>query len=153
MPVEEFFIDYGKQSRERHEFVESLTVPRLPADAMFSVYKISKRRDEDITAVLGAFYLKLDNDGKVDEIRLAYGGMAGIPKRATTVEDALLGKPWSELNLKAAAARIRDDFTPLTDWRASADYRLLTARNLLMRFYLETQGEETELQRLAGAGR
>ena len=154
IPLENYFIDYGKQDRQRHEFVESITVPVLPKDARFSVYKITKRRDEDITAVLGAFYLRLDDKGKVAEIRLAYGGMAGIPKRATHVEDALIGKAWTEANVKAAAAELEKDFTPLSDWRATAEYRLLTAKNLITRFYLETQGEDVELVRFAaGAGR
>jgi xanthine dehydrogenase small subunit len=154
MPIEEYFIDYGKQNRERHEFVESLLVPKLPKGVEFSVYKLTKRRDEDITAVLGAFWLKLDDAGEVEEIRLAYGGMAGIPKRATNVENALLGRPWTEANAIAAAAELGKDFSPLTDWRASAEYRLLTAKNLLTRFFLESQGEQAELQRFAaGAGR
>ena len=92
--------------------------------------------------------------GKVSEIRLAYGGMAGIPKRAAAVEAALAGQPWTEFNVKAAAAELGRDFSPLSDWRATADYRLMTAKNLLTRFYLETQGQEAELVRFAaGAGR
>jgi xanthine dehydrogenase small subunit len=154
VPLEEFFIDYGKQDRQRHEFVESIAVPTLRKDAQFSAYKISKRRDEDITAVLGAFYLRLDGSNKVEEIRLAYGGMAAIPKRATGVETALLGQAWTEANVKAAAAQLGSDFTPLTDWRASAEYRLLAAQNLLTRFYFESCGEDVELVRYAaGAGR
>ena len=152
--LEDYFIDYGKQDRQRHEFVEAIHVPPVPADVDFAVYKISKRRDEDITAVLGAFWLKRDNNGKVEEIRLAYGGMAGIPKRATAVENALLGRAWTEESVTAAAAHLDQDFSPLSDWRASADYRMLTARNLLTRFWLETQGQQAELQRFAaGAGR
>jgi len=152
--LEDYFIDYGKQDRQRHEFVETIHVPKLPQDACFSVYKITKRRDEDITAVLGAFFLRLDGNNAVKEIRLAYGGMAGIPKRATTVENALLGRAWTEANVKAAAAMLDQDFSPLSDWRATAEYRLLAARNLLTRFYLESQGEQAELVRFAaGAGR
>lgn len=152
--LEDYFIDYGKQDRERHEFIETIFVPKLPKGVDFAVYKISKRRDEDITAVLGSFYLRLDNNRKVEEIRLAYGGMAGIPKRATQVENALLGRAWTEDSIKAAAAHFGEDFSPLTDWRASADYRLLAAKNLLTRFFLETQGEQVELQRFAsGASR
>jgi xanthine dehydrogenase small subunit len=152
LPLEDFFIEYGKQDRQRHEFVESIAIPALPKDSQFSVYKLTKRRDEDITAVLGAFYLRLDDRNRVMDIRLAYGGMAGIPKRAANVEAALLGKPWTEANVKAAAAELVKDFTPLSDWRATADYRLLTARNLITRFYLESQGEEAELVRYAAAG-
>jgi xanthine dehydrogenase small subunit len=149
--LEDFFIDYGKQDRERHEFVESITVPALPEDARFSVYKITKRRDEDITAVLGAFCLRLDG-GVVKDLRLAYGGMAGTPKRAAYAEAALSGKPWTEANVRAAMAVLDQDFTPLTDWRATADYRMLAARNLLLRFFLEGQGEDAELVRFAAGG-
>jgi xanthine dehydrogenase small subunit len=154
LALEDFFIDYGKQDRQRHEFVENISVPDLPEDAHFSVYKLSKRRDEDITAVLGAFFLRRDGGGKVAEIRLAFGGMAGTPKRAASVEAQLLGQEWTEANVLAAAALMAEDFSPLSDWRASADYRMTTARNLLTRFYLETQGEAVELvRRVVGGSR
>ncbi|MDO6964319.1 xanthine dehydrogenase small subunit [Rhizobium alvei] len=153
MLLEDFFIDYGKQDRQRHEFVESVFIPKLAADAHFAVYKLSKRRDEDITAVLGAFYLRLDAQGRVNEIRLAYGGMAGTPKRAAAVEAALVGQVWNEANVRSAAEKLGDDFSPLTDWRATAEYRMLTARNLLTRFYLESQGETAELKRFAEGAR
>ena len=149
--LEDFFIEYGKQDRERHEFVESILVPALPDDARFSIYKVSKRRDEDITAVLGAFRLRLDG-GMVRDICLAYGGMAGTPKRATNAEAALLGKPWTEANARAATAALDQDFTPLTDWRATAEYRMMIAKNLVLRFFLESQGEDTELVRFAVGG-
>ena len=151
VPLEDFFIEYGRQDRERHEFVESIAVPALPGDARFSIYKVSKRRDEDITAVLGAFCLRLDG-GAVSDICLAYGGMAGTPKRATNTEAALLGKPWTEVNARAAMAALDQDFTPLTDWRATAEYRMMTAKNLILRFFLESEGEDTELVRFAAGG-
>ena len=150
--LEDYFIDYGKQDRERHEFVESITVPALAKDARFSVYKLSKRRDEDITAVLGAFYLRLDGD-VVSEIRLAYGGMAATPKRAANAESALAGKSWTEANVLIAMAALDEDFKPLTDWRATADYRIMTAKNLILRLFLESQGEDVELVRFAAGGR
>jgi xanthine dehydrogenase small subunit len=151
VPLEDFFIEYGRQDRERHEFVESVMVPDLPGDARFSVYKITKRRDEDITAVLGAFCLRLEG-GVVKDLRLAYGGMAGTPKRAADAEAALLGKPWTEANVRAAMAALEKDFTPLTDWRATAEYRMMTAKNLILRFFLESQGEDAELVRFAAGG-
>ena len=149
--LEDFFIDYGKQDRERHEFVECIQVPALAEDAYFSVYKISKRRDEDITAVLGAFWVRLDGNA-VSEVRMAYGGMAATPKRAATVEAALTGKSWTEANVRAAMALLEQDFAPLTDWRATAEYRMIAARNLILRFFLESQGEEAELVRFAAGG-
>jgi xanthine dehydrogenase small subunit len=145
--LEDYFIEYGKQDRRQGEFVESVFVP-YPADGIhFAVYKISKRRDEDISALCGAFHLALDEAGNVADIRIAFGGMAGTPKRARTVEAELMGKPWSEETVLAARDAFDADYQPLTDWRASAEYRQLTAKNLLTRFYLETSGAPQELKR------
>lgn len=145
--LEDFFIDYGKQDRRPGEFVESIFVPYPAEDTRFAVYKITKRRDEDITAVLGAFYLTLDDQGDVNDIRIAFGGMAGTPKRARAVENELMGKPWTEDTIAAARDAFDSDYQPLTDWRATAEYRQLTAKNLLTRFYLETTGAPAELRR------
>jgi xanthine dehydrogenase small subunit len=140
IPLEEFFIAYGKQDRKLGEFVEAVEVPLPAKGTHFAVYKISKRRDEDITSTLGAFHLKLDKSGKVAAIRIAYGGMAAIPKRGLAVETALAGKPWSEATVEAALSAFASDFAPITDMRASAAYRALAARNLLLRFHAETSG-------------
>ncbi len=145
--LEDFFIDYGKQDRRTGEFVESIFVPRPEADAHYAVYKISKRRDEDISALCGAFHLSLAADGSVSGIRIAFGGMAATPKRARTVEAALLGKPWTQATITEARDAFDQDYKPLTDWRATADYRQLTAKNLLTRFFLETSGTPQELRR------
>lgn len=145
----DFFVDYGKQDRRPNEFVESLSVPLLKPGEIFSAYKISKRRDEDITASLAAFRLRLTNDGKVDDIAIACGGMAATPKRAKTVEAALAGKAWDETAISAAMQKFEDDFSPITDMRASADYRMAVTKNLLRRFWLETQAGETPVS-LAG---
>jgi xanthine dehydrogenase small subunit len=145
--LEDYFIAYGKQDRAKTEFVESIFVPYPPVDSHFAVYKITKRRDEDITAVLGSFRLTLDEAGNVADIVIAFGGMAGTPKRARAVEAELLGKPWTEATVHAARPAFDADFQPLTDWRATAEYRQLTAKNLLIRFYLETSGAPQELKR------
>lgn len=147
LPLEDYFIEYGRQDRRPGEFVESLFVPAPAADDRFAVYKLSKRRDEDISALCGAFRIALDQKGTVTDARLCFGGMAGTPKRATHVEAALVGRPWSEATARAAAAELDKDYTPLTDWRASAAYRMLAARNLMTRFYLETTGEPAQLHR------
>lgn len=147
LPLEDYFIAYGRQDRRRDEFVESLFVPYPAADAKFAVYKISKRRDEDITAVLGAFHLVLDETEHVTDIRIAFGGMAATPKRARRVEAELIGKIWNEATIEATRPAFDADFQPLTDWRATAEYRQLTAKNLLTRFYLETVGAPAELKR------
>ncbi|MFN7010575.1 MAG: xanthine dehydrogenase small subunit [Allorhizobium sp.] len=147
LSLEDYFIDYGKQDRRAGEFVESIRVPRPAEGDRFAVYKISKRRDEDISALCGAFNLTLGEDGTVAHIRIAFGGMAATPKRAHAVEAALLGKPWSEATIAAARDAFDQDYKPLTDWRATAEYRQLTAKNLLTRFYLETTGAPQELHR------
>jgi xanthine dehydrogenase small subunit len=149
LPLEAFFLDYRKQDRQPGEFVETVQVPKLPKSALFHISKISKRFDEDISAVCGAFYLTLDAAGRVSEARLAYGGMAGIPKRAKAAEAALLGRSWDEGAVASAIAALAQDFTPLTDMRASAAYRLKVAGNLLRRFLIETTAPETST-RVAG---
>jgi xanthine dehydrogenase small subunit len=146
VPLEKFFIAYGKQDRQPGEFVEAIDVPVPAKNTHFAVYKITKRRDEDITATLGAFHLTLAKDHTVAAVRIAYGGMAATPKRAAAVEAALIGKPWSETTVEAALPAYASDFAPISDMRASAEYRALAARNLLRRFYLETTGMQEPLQ-------
>lgn len=147
LPLEDYFIAYGKQDHRPGEFVESVSVPALPDHDRFAVYKLSKRRDEDISALCGAFRVALDDAGTVTDARVCFGGMAATPKRATSVEAALVGRPWTEATVEAAAPAFDHDYTPLTDWRATAAYRLLSAKNLLLRFYLETTGETAQLHR------
>ncbi|NVO26718.1 xanthine dehydrogenase small subunit [Donghicola sp. C2-DW-16] len=138
--LEDFFIDYGKQDRQLGEFVEGITLPLGAPD--LKVYKISKRFDQDISALCGAFNITVQ-EGVVASARIAFGGMAGIPKRASTVEKALIGQPWTMDTITVARDAWAQDFTPLSDMRASADYRLEVARNLLTRYYAETQGTPT----------
>ncbi|MDR6634942.1 xanthine dehydrogenase small subunit [Phyllobacterium sp. 1468] len=147
VPIEKYFIEYGKQDRAPGEFVEAIHIPYLATRDLYGVYKISKRLDEDISSVCGAFRISLDERGRVENAIAAFGGLAGTPKRATAVETSLTGAVWDEGAIEKAAAAFSDDFTPLTDWRASADYRLLVAKNLLRRFYLETGGEHVRLNR------
>ena len=141
IPLEQFFIEYGKQDRRAGEFVEAVEVPLPAKGSQFEIYKISKRRDEDITTVLGAFYLERDAAGRVSRICIAYGGMAGTPKRAGRVEAALLGKPWNEQAIASALPLFGQDYQPLSDARATAAYRALVAQNLLRRFLLATTGD------------
>ena len=137
IPLETFFVDYGKQDRTPGEFVEAISIPQQPD--RLKVYKLSKRFDQDISAVCGAFNITV-TDGTVTDARIAFGGMAGIPKRATHVEQALIGQPWTEPTIQSAQIAFESDFTPLSDMRASATYRLATARNMLLRAWLEDQG-------------
>lgn len=135
MPLEAFFIDYGKQDRQPGEFVEEIVIP-VPQGARIAAYKVSKRRDSDITSVAAGIRVDVA-DGIITDARLAFGGMAGTPKRARAAEDALRGQPFTEAAFEAAARAIAGDFQPMTDMRASAEYRATVARNLIRRFWLE----------------
>ena len=147
MPLEAFFLEYGKQDRRPGEFVEAISVPRQPD--RLRCHKLSKRFDQDISAVCGCFNLYVE-DGTVRAARIAYGGMAGIPKRAAAMEAALTGQPWTEGTVRAAMARLGEDFTPMSDMRASAAYRLEAAANLLLRCWMEDRGEATSVLSLGG---
>ncbi|WP_184717568.1 xanthine dehydrogenase small subunit [Caulobacter sp.] len=143
MPLEAFFIDYGKQDRRPGEFVEAVIVPAPARDRIFKVFKLSKRFDQDISAVCGAFSLAVEG-GVVTDARIAFGGMAGTPKRATACEAALVGQAWSEATIEAAMAALDTDYAPMSDMRASATYRSLAARNMLRKVFLESQHAEVE---------
>ena len=148
--LEDFFIDYGKQDRAPGEFVEAVILPKPEPGDLFRCYKISKRFDQDISAVCGAFRLRLDGDNVAD-IRIAFGGMAAIPKRAAAAEAALSGEQWRKATVESAVDALVQDYSPIDDWRASAWYRTAAAQNLLRKFLLETT-EPDRPTRLVGAG-
>ncbi|RYY27405.1 MAG: 2Fe-2S iron-sulfur cluster binding domain-containing protein [Sphingomonadales bacterium] len=139
IPLESFFLRYGKQDRAPGEFVESIRIPRPSADTLVRIVKLSKRSDSDISSLCGAFALTL-SEGRVTHARIAFGGMAGIPARASGAETALTGQPWSEATVEAAAQALATDYTPLDDLRASAAYRSQVAANLLRRIWAEQHG-------------
>jgi xanthine dehydrogenase small subunit len=149
--LEAFFLDYGRQDLRPGEFVEAVRLPLPTAGDRFHCYKLTKRFDQDISSVCGAFYLHVDDGGTVDAVRFAYGGMAGIPKRAPAAEAAVLGRRWDEAAVRGAMTALDGDFTPISDHRASSAYRTLSARNLLYKFYLESTGA-TVTARLPGLG-
>jgi xanthine dehydrogenase small subunit len=135
LPLEDYFIAYGRQDRRPGEYVRAVHVP-LGGLERLSCHKISKRFDSDISAVLGCFMLRLEG-GVVAEARLAYGGMAGTPKRAGAAEAALTGRAYDEAAVADAWVALASDFAPLSDQRASAAYRMRVAQNLLRRDLLE----------------
>ncbi len=150
LALEDFFIDYGKQNREPGEFVAGLLVPKLAENQVFRAYKISKRFDQDISAVMGAFRFTMDG-GVITEARVVFGGMAGTPKRAEAVERLLVGaEPASAATWSAAIEAMSEDYSPLTDMRASAAYRLETARALLAKALVETAGAPSARTRVVG---
>ncbi|MEL6573042.1 MAG: FAD binding domain-containing protein, partial [Pseudomonadota bacterium] len=138
MPLEDFFVAYGKQDRQPGELVTGVTVPL--GQTQHRVYKLSKRFDQDISAVCGGFNVSV-TDGIVTDARIAFGGMAGTPHRAAAVEAALVGQPWTAETIEAAASKMSDDYAPMTDMRASAAYRLTAAQNMLRRYFAALSGQ------------
>lgn len=143
--LEDFFLDYGRQDRRHGEFLEAITIPAQPD--RLKVYKLSKRFDQDISAVLGAINLEVET-GVVRKARIAFGGMAGVPKRAYAAEAALIGEAWTDAAAEAAAAALSQDFKPLSDMRASADYRMQAAQGMIRRAFYEDQGTATRVQEI-----
>ncbi|MEP3198297.1 MAG: xanthine dehydrogenase small subunit [Lentilitoribacter sp.] len=141
IPLKDFFIEYGKQDRTPGDFVEKIFIPYLKPEDTFAVYKISKRRDEDISALCCAIKMNI-SDGIMKNVAIAFGGMAGVPMHATQTERLLEGNTWTLETIRDAKPGIDADFSPLTDWRASKEYRALAAKNILERFYIEmTEGK------------
>ena len=148
IPLEDFFLDYRKTVLAADEIIESVRVPKLREEQLFRSYKISKRYDQDISSVIGAFRLTLV-DGVITAARIAFGGMAAIPKRAVNCEAVLTGKAWSEDTVRQAAVAIEDDFSPIDDHRASAAYRLRVAANLFVRLFRDIEGvDDVEVMEL-----
>jgi xanthine dehydrogenase small subunit len=138
LPLEAYFLAYGKQDRRPGEFVEAVEVTKPAAGRIFKIAKLSKRFDQDISAVCAGISIGVVA-GKVGDARIAFGGMAATPKRGTVCEAALVGQPWTLDAVRAAAEALAQDFTPITDMRASAGYRLEAAKNLLVRAFLENE--------------
>lgn len=143
LPLQDYFIDYKVTAREPGEFIEKIIVPRAQPDQIFRAYKVSKRLDDDISAVCAAFDLRVAN-GTINQARVAFGGMAAIPKRAAACEAELVGKAFTLEAVERACEALANDFTPLSDFRASREYRLLVAQNLLRKCFLEQHAPKTE---------
>lgn len=141
MPLEDFYLAYQKTALSEGEFVQGIRVPLNQPELTFRTYKLSKRFDQDISAVCAAFSVVLNNN-VVEKVRIAYGGMAATPARAKQAEASLLGKTWSLENVETAMQALSEDYQPLTDMRASSEYRARSAANLLKRFYLETNTDQ-----------
>jgi xanthine dehydrogenase small subunit len=137
LPLEDFFLDYRKQDRRPGEFVAGVSFPETASS--LRCYKISKRFDQDISAVCGCFNVTVEG-GMVTSARIAFGGMAGVPKRAALAEAALVGRPWTRETAETAAEAMTGDFTPLSDMRASSAYRLQAAQNLMRRYFHDLNG-------------
>ena len=140
MPLEEFFRAYRRTALGDAEVITGVRIPRPEDESVFRAWKISKRHDQDISAVIGAFRVILRDDRIVD-MRIAFGGMAAVPARAPETERALIGQTWSEDTVRDAGHALKRDFAPIDDQRASAAYRLRVAANLLIRLHRDVSGE------------
>ena len=145
MPMEDFFLDYRKTDLGPGEFIRSVRIPKPKDGEAFRTYKISKRYDQDIASVIGAYRVAVA-DGSVRDARIAYGGMAATPKRARACEAAITGSAWREDALMEAAQAIDEDFEPLSDHRASAAYRSMVARNLFARLWRDISAVDEPIE-------
>ena len=150
LPLEEFFIAYGKQDRQPGELVWQIKVPRLKASENFRAYKIGKRFDQDISAVMAAFKLTVHN-GEIASARIAFGGMAATPLRAMKCEQALQGSAVDDpVTFQMANEALRQDFSPIDDMRASATYRRDVAQSLLQKALIEIVAGRSDATRVVG---
>jgi xanthine dehydrogenase small subunit len=136
LPLEDFYLGYQKKDLGAGEWVSGVAIPAPAAGHMLASYKLSKRIDQDISAVSATFFVQAEGE-RVTVARLAYGGLDAIARRAPHAERALLDGGWTTAGIEAAMAALASDFRPLTDLRAGGEYRLRTAGNLLRRFYLQ----------------
>ena len=147
--LEDLYVDYKKQSRRPGEWIEAILLPPRPSPAtgefVVAAYKNSKRNEQDISAVFAAYAITIGG-GVVTSARIGYGGVAGIPKRAAATERALIDQPWNEATVRAAMQAMTHDFTPMSDMRATAGYRMQIAQNLLLRFWFEASDKSTEVR-------
>jgi xanthine dehydrogenase small subunit len=150
LPLEDFFLAYGRQHRDPGEFVRAVAVPKLAPEERFRCYKISRRFDQDISAVMGAFKLRLSGT-RIASARIAFGGMAATPKRAAAAEEALCNVDIADAAaVDLACERLAGDFAPISDHRAGAGFRMTVAQSLLRRTLVEIAGTPSHVTRVTG---
>ena len=140
LPLKNFFVSYRKTKLKKGQFIHSIIIPIFKKN-IFKAYKISKRIDDDISSVCASFNLEIDNK-KIKNIKIAYGGMAPIPKRAINCEKTLINSSLSEETFEKAKKNLEKDFSPINDTRATKDYRMEVAKNLLMKCFLEVKNKK-----------
>ncbi|MEG3133778.1 xanthine dehydrogenase small subunit [Rouxiella sp. T17] len=147
LPLEQFYLGYRQTALQAGEFIEQIIIPRVAEEStrILKVYKVSKRLDDDISAVCGAFHIEV-TDGVVTHVSIAFGGMAAIAKRASHCETQLLGQPWQASSVERACLALETDYQPISDFRASREYRMQVAKNLLRRCLIETTSKETMMR-------
>ena len=139
IPLSDFYLDYQKTALEPGEFLERILVPLRDGGTQVQSYKVSKRFDQDISAVCGAYALRRSGED-VEYVRIAYGGLAAVPMRAVKCEAALAGREWNDDTVQSGIEALAADFSPISDMRSTADYRRRVCGNLLKRFYMDSSG-------------
>lgn len=143
LPLDKFFLGYRKTALQPGEFIEQIRIPRNSVVArQLRIYKVSKRLEDDISAVCAALHIEVQK-GVVIHARVAFGGMAEVAKRAISCEAQLLGQPWQTATIERACQALELDYTPISDFRASREYRMQVAKNLLRRCHIEMTSPET----------
>jgi xanthine dehydrogenase small subunit len=144
VPLDDFITGYRQTVLQPDEIITEIKIPKPEKDRIIKSYKVSKRKDLDISTVSAAFCLRLGNDNLVSDIKIIYGGMAEMTKHAEKAEQFLKGKKWSIETIKLAMSIIEKEFTPISDARSGADFRMLTAKNLLLKFWSEYSHEKEQ---------
>lgn len=138
IPMTEFIIGYRKTQRQSNELISAVIIPKMNPNSIVRSYKVSKRKDLDISTLSGGFSLTFQGE-LISSAVLAYGGMAERTKRAVTAENYLVGKKWTREIAVQAGEYVYSEFTPLSDTRSGAEFRRLAARNLMLKFWQDTQ--------------
>jgi xanthine dehydrogenase small subunit len=139
--LQDFISGYRKTVLQQDEIISEIEIPKLNDHSMVKFYKISKRQDVDISSVSGAFRLERNGNHAVKDIKLIYGGMAEMTKRAGNAEAFLKKKTWDRYTVEQAMPLLEKDFSPISDARSSAQGRITAAKNLLLKFWWDTQNE------------
>ena len=146
LKLEDYYLKKGKQDIKSGEFIETLQIPRKLKSSVFQVYKLSKRHNQDVSTLCGAFYLRLDSENIVRDIRVCFTGLGSIPKRAEQLERALIEEKWSLQTISKSIVNFKKDFQPVSDCRGTDEYKMIAAINLLKRFFLQTQSGSIQTQ-------
>jgi xanthine dehydrogenase small subunit len=152
LPLEDFYLGYRRTALEPGEFLRVVRVPARPEGMLLRAYKVSKRFDQDISAAFACFAIAVDA-GRIVGARVGCGGVAPVPARARRTEAALEGQPFNEATIAVAARVLAEEFTPIDDMRASAEYRRTVLGNLLRRFWHETGATHRAPVRVADVAR
>ncbi|MDQ7731402.1 xanthine dehydrogenase small subunit [Halomonas sp. SpR1] len=144
LALEDFFLDYKKTALAADEVISRIFVPQPVEGSQLRVWKLSKRREDDISALLGAFSYRVEQ-GVLRDVRIAFGGMAATPKRALAAEAALEGNAITREAFRAAQQALDNDFQPMSDVRGSQQYRQQAAKNLFERLYLSLSAPDHEV--------